>query len=78
MTTTSEDKHKESESDSLMNIVSYNLFENKGQLNSPVTMNELKVIIKELTNGRASGYDNILNGFLKLSTERILKLLLDL
>ena len=40
-------------------------------------MNELKVIIKEPTNGKASGYDHILNGFLKLSTERILKLLLD-
>ena len=48
-------KHKESESDSLMNIVNYNLFENNEQLNSPFTMNELKVIMKELKNGKASG-----------------------
>ena len=52
-----------------MKIVNYNLFENKEKLDSPFTVNELKVIIKELTNGKASGYYNVLNGFLKLSTE---------
>ena len=59
-----------------MNIVNYKLFENKEKLNSPFTMNEVKVIIKELKNGKAYGY-NVLNEFLKLSTQRILKLLLD-
>ena len=61
-------KHKESKSNSLMNYC-------KEKLNSSFIMNELKVTIKELKNGKASGYDNILNEFLKLSTERILKLL---
>ena len=62
---------------SLINTVNYMLFENNEKLYNPFTMNELKVIIKELKNRKTSGYCNILIEFLKLSTERILKLLLD-
>ena len=39
-------------------------------------MNELKKIIKNLKENKAIGYDNISNDFLKLSTERIMKLIL--
>ena len=39
-------------------------------------MNELKNTIKNLKKNKAIGYDNISNDFLKLSTERIMKLIL--
>ena len=46
-------------------------------LNSCFTMDELKKTITDLKNKKATGYDNISSEFLKLSTERILKLLLN-
>ena len=46
-----------------LNQINDNLFENKEKVNSPFTVNELKVIIKNLKMGKASGYDNILNEF---------------
>ena len=46
-------------------------------LNKPFTMTELKSIIKSLKKNKATGYDKICNEFIKLSTERIQKLLLD-
>ena len=66
-------KQEESTNDKLENI---NIIGSNNVLIKPFTMNELKKTIENLKKNKATGYDNISNEFLKLSTERILKLLL--
>ena len=65
--------HVESSNVKLENI---NEKENNNFLNKPFTMKELKQTIKKMKKCKASGYDNINIEFIKLSTERILTVIL--
>ena len=67
-------RHKEKETDRLENVI---INENNNALNSQFTLKELKDTIKSIKNKKATGYDSICNEFLKQSSERILKLLLN-
>ena len=58
------------------NLENRNITGSDNVLNKPFTMNELKKTIKNLKKNKAIGYVNISNDFLKLSTERIMKLIL--
>ena len=53
-----------------------NLNKQNELLNNPFKMKELRNTINALGKQKATGYDNICNEFLKLSTERILKIIL--
>ena len=52
-------------------------FENNEVLNRPFSINELRKTISDFKTKKATGYDTINNEFLKLSTDRILNLILD-
>ena len=66
-------KENEPIHDILENI---NIKESNKILNKPLTMKELKQSITKVKKNKASGYDNINSQFLKLSTERIFRIIL--
>ena len=58
------------------NLENININGSNNVLNKPFIMAELKKTLKHLKINKTTGYDNISKEFLKLSTERIMKLII--